>query len=49
MVWGPQFAELRKTQRFKAFVRDAGFVTYWRVRGWPDLCRPVGADDFECD
>jgi len=18
-------------------------------RGWPDLCRPVGADDFVCD
>jgi hypothetical protein len=24
-------------------------VDYWRARGWPDLCRPMGADDFVCD
>ena len=39
---------LRKTERFKALMRDAGFVKYWRARGWPDLCHPVGADDFAC-
>jgi len=23
---------------------------YWRATGnWGDHCRPVGADDFECD
>ena len=22
---------------------------YWRARGWPDLCRPMGADDLVCD
>jgi hypothetical protein len=36
-------------QRFKAYVRKAGLVDYWRARGWPDLCRPMGADDFVCD
>jgi hypothetical protein len=40
---------LRKTERFKNLARKAGLVDYWRVDGWPDLCRPVGADDFECD
>jgi TolB-like protein/DNA-binding SARP family transcriptional activator len=40
---------LRKTERFKALVRSAGLVDAWRDRGWPDLCRPVGADDFVCD
>jgi hypothetical protein len=39
---------LRKTERFKAYVRKAGLVDYWRARGWPDLCRPVGEDDFIC-
>ena len=28
---------------------QAGLVDYWRARGWPDLCRPMGADDFVCD
>ena len=21
----------------------------WQTRGWPDMCRPLGEDDFECD
>jgi tetratricopeptide (TPR) repeat protein len=47
--WLPKELELRKTARFKALMRNAGLVDYWRARGWPDLCRPVGADDFVCD
>jgi adenylate cyclase len=49
VVWEPQNVPLRKTERFKAFVRKAGLLDYWRAKGWPDLCRPQGADDFECD
>ena len=48
-LWHPNFAPLRKTERFKSLVRKAGLVDYWRARGWPDLCRPEGADDFVCD
>ncbi|MGE4063251.1 MAG: hypothetical protein AB7E79_07765 [Rhodospirillaceae bacterium] len=48
-VWYPAFADLRKTSRFKKVMREAKLVDFWRARGWPDLCRPVGADDFECD
>ena len=22
---------------------------YWRARGWPDHCHPVGTDDFACE
>jgi len=25
-----------------------GMVDYWRARGWPKFCQPVGADDFTC-
>ena len=46
---GPGLWRLRKTERFKAFMRKAGLVDYWRARGWPDLCHPVGADDFACN
>ena len=48
-LWHPSYAPARKTERFKKYVRAAGLVDYWRARGWPDLCRPVGADDFVCD
>ena len=49
VLWHPSYAQVRKMERFKAFVRKAGLVDYWRERGWPDLCRPMGADDFACD
>jgi tetratricopeptide (TPR) repeat protein len=48
-IWHRSHAPLRKTERFKSLVRRVGLVDYWRARGWPDLCRPVGADDFVCD
>ncbi len=48
-LWLPELAAARKTERFKAYAYKAGLVDYWRSRGWPDLCRPVGADDFVCD
>ena len=48
-LWFPAAAPLRKTERFKALMRNGGFVDYWRARGWPDLCHPVGADDFACN
>jgi hypothetical protein len=48
-LWHPSFADLRKTERFKTFVRKAGLVDYWKAHGWPNLCRPVGSDDFVCD
>jgi tetratricopeptide (TPR) repeat protein len=43
------YVHVRKTERFKRLVREAGIVEYWKTRGWPDLCRPLGADDFICD
>jgi TolB-like protein/tetratricopeptide (TPR) repeat protein len=48
-AWTPALAPMRKAERFKTYVRNAGLVDYWRERGWPDLCRPVGADDFVCE
>src|SRR5262249_38329942 len=48
-LWDPNYAPLRKTERFKTIMRNAGMVDYWRAKGWPDLCKPVGADDFACE
>jgi adenylate cyclase len=48
-LWHSSYAAVRKTERFKALMRNAGMVAYWRARGRPDLCRPIGTDDFVCD
>jgi len=48
-LWHPSYAPVRKTERFKAFARKAGFVDYWRAKGWPDQCRATTGDDFVCD
>lgn len=48
VIWDPSFSPARRTQQFKAMVREAGLVEYWRTAGWPDLCKPRGDQDFEC-
>jgi TolB-like protein len=42
------YAPVRRTERFKTLVREARLVDYWKASGWPDMCRPVGTDDFAC-
>jgi len=41
--------EVREKSRFKEWAGKIGLVDYWKEFGWPDLCRPVGDRDFECD
>jgi tetratricopeptide (TPR) repeat protein len=48
-IWHPAYSPMRKTERFKAFMRKAGYVDYWRAKVWPEFCRPTTADDFECE
>jgi hypothetical protein len=40
---------VRETERFKSYIRGAGLFDFWRAKGLPDLCRPLGFDDFACD
>ena len=48
-LWHPSYAPVRKTERFKTFVRQTGLVEYWRARGWPEFCHPTIGDDFVCE
>jgi TolB-like protein len=34
--------------RAERMLREYGFEAYWRARGWPANCRPLGDEDFEC-
>ncbi|MCF6226931.1 MAG: hypothetical protein L3J22_11615 [Xanthomonadales bacterium] len=47
-LWIPELTNLRQLPEFKQFLRDIGLVELWKTRGWPDLCQPLGEDDFEC-
>ena len=47
-LWSPILAPTRRTEGFKAIVRELGIDDYWRSTGcWGDFARPVGEDDFE--
>jgi DNA-binding winged helix-turn-helix (wHTH) protein len=49
MIWDPVFAATRRTPAFKSFLRDFGFVDYWRAQNdWGDFCYPLSGDEFEC-
>jgi hypothetical protein len=48
-MWAPALGPARRTEGFKAILRDLGLSDYWRTSGeWGDFARPVGEDDFEC-
>ena len=47
--WAPAYAAIRKTERFKTYIRDARILEYWRAKGWPAQCHPTTGDDFACD
>jgi TolB-like protein/DNA-binding winged helix-turn-helix (wHTH) protein/tetratricopeptide (TPR) repeat protein len=49
-IWRPVMKDVRHDPGFKKLVRDMGLVDYWRATGiWGAFCKPVGADDFECN
>jgi hypothetical protein len=47
-AWTPLFRDVRSHAGFKSMLAELGLDDYWREAGWPEHCRPVGADDFVC-
>ena len=47
--WFPYPLDFRDSPHRKRLIREFGMPVYWRKHGFPPQCRPVGADDFECD
>ena len=48
-LWSSSGHKYRQTVHFKDFLKSSGLYDYFRQTEWPDVCRPIGDDDFECD
>ena len=48
-MWSPSFRRFRQTADFKAFIREATILAYWRKHGFAPQCEAFGKDDFRCD
>ena len=44
----PMGQAMLRDPRVKAMVTRFGLPAYWREKGWPAGCRPLGEKDFEC-
>jgi TolB-like protein/DNA-binding winged helix-turn-helix (wHTH) protein len=47
-IWGPVYADMRRLPAYADLMTGTGLPPYWREFGWPDRCRPVDAQRFEC-
>jgi tetratricopeptide (TPR) repeat protein len=45
----PESRAFRERPEFRMVVDQLQLVKFWKLYGWPDVCRPKGNDDFECD
>jgi tetratricopeptide (TPR) repeat protein len=44
----PMGQAMLRDPRVKAMVVHFGLPAYWREKGWPAGCQPIGENDFEC-
>lgn len=49
VVWLKPLAHYRQSPQFKHYMRATGVYEYWRTKGFPPQCHPVGSDDFACN
>jgi hypothetical protein len=48
--WTAPHSSIRAHPEFKRLLIQTGVADYWRKTGrWGDGCKPVGADDFQCE
>ena len=43
-----EVGQVGKSADFQRNIEDIGLDDYWRERGWPNRCRPLDGDGFEC-
>ena len=47
--WDRYPASFRNSPGMKLKLEKMGVTAYWRAKGFPPQCRPVGGNDFTCD
>lgn len=47
-AWSQGAEGYRRSEAFRKVVEHWNLPEYWRVYGFPEWCKPVGSDDFEC-
>ena len=47
-LWIDALKPILNDPRFKLLWQKYGLVDYWEKGNWPNTCRPVNNDDFEC-
>lgn len=48
-IWWPDAKRFRTTAYFKKLALDRNYPSYWRDFGFPEGCRALGENDFECE
>ena len=48
-VWLEENTGFRNSEYFVSLMNRRGISTYWREKGFPPNCRPLGGEGFECD
>jgi len=48
LIWDPSYSKFRQTKQFKEYITKSGIFDYWKNNSFPDRCKPVGMNDFEC-
>jgi len=48
-VWLKENADFRASDYFVPFINKNGAPAYWREKGFPPGCRPLGEEDIECE
>ncbi len=49
VAWDRYPPSFRNSPGMKLKLEKMGVTAYWRVKGFPPQCHPVGAKDFNCD
>lgn len=48
-IYNPIARPLFKQKIFREYLIKIGLLSYWTTHQFPEFCRPVGEDGFECD
>ena len=48
-VWLRENTDFRTSEYFAPMFNKTGVPAYWREKGFPPGCRPLGEEGFECD